>query len=401
MPPYDRYSGPGRESSSVYPRAGQTAGARHERESTILPPIRQAIPELQLDVQRDGLARTPPLAISPTGGQFSEANTPPEYVVSPSQYKRRRLSYEEERRSDWASQVPRPYATPRQVGSRPQSPAPRGWGDSDRSSSYINNVAFPSIISPVSANIPERAEPRPTLPSLPLLNFERGVGETLRMQGQTGDEYTPEEPRRLSLVTSTSHGPSNGGHGYQPVSFTYNYHHPTRAQSLSVGSAHMDRTTPFSPGAYTPRYQENFMRVGDFGLGTSRDGKQRKRRGNLPKETTDKLRGWFVNHLHHPYPTEDEKQELMRQTGLQMNQISNWFINARRRQLPTMISNARAEADAMNSRAVDGKAIPSSERIDYEQDSKLHSDSEGSNYESIETGSAKRHRPNDLKRESI
>jgi len=48
----------------------------------------------------------------------------------------------------------------------------------------------------------------------------------------------------------------------------------------------------------------------------------------------------------HPYPTEDEKQELMRQTGLQMNQISNWFINARRRQLPELINQARAEYDA-------------------------------------------------------
>jgi hypothetical protein len=85
---------------------------------------------------------------------------------------------------------------------------------------------------------------------------------------------------------------------------------------------------------------------GDGGMG--QDGKSggRKRRGNLPKETTDKLRAWFVGHLHHPYPTEDEKQDLMVRTGLQMNQISNWFINARRRQLPSMISNARAETAA-------------------------------------------------------
>lgn len=54
---------------------------------------------------------------------------------------------------------------------------------------------------------------------------------------------------------------------------------------------------------------------GDGGKG----GPQRKRRGNLPKETTDKLRNWFHAHLHHPYPTEDEKQELMMVTGLQMS----------------------------------------------------------------------------------
>jgi hypothetical protein len=49
------------------------------------------------------------------------------------------------------------------------------------------------------------------------------------------------------------------------------------------------------------------------------DNKQRKRRGNLPKETTDQLRSWFVTHIQHPYPTEDEKQELMRITGLAMS----------------------------------------------------------------------------------
>ncbi|KFY28263.1 hypothetical protein V493_03024, partial [Pseudogymnoascus sp. VKM F-4281 (FW-2241)] len=99
--------------------------------------------------------------------------------------------------------------------------------------------------------------------------------------------------------------------------------------------------------AYPP--QNAYVAETGYGVeGGMGDGKSggRKRRGNLPKETTDKLRAWFVGHLHHPYPTEDEKQDLMVRTGLQMNQISNWFINARRRQLPSMISNARAETAA-------------------------------------------------------
>lgn len=95
-------------------------------------------------------------------------------------------------------------------------------------------------------------------------------------------------------------------------------------------------------------YAENVCHFNnDEGAGArDRENKPRKRRGNLPKDTTDKLRTWFLNHLEHPYPTEDEKQQLMDSTGLQMNQISNWYINARRRQLPAITANARAEAEA-------------------------------------------------------
>lgn len=50
------------------------------------------------------------------------------------------------------------------------------------------------------------------------------------------------------------------------------------------------------------------------------DSKQRKRRGNLPKETTDTLRAWFREHLVHPYPSEEEKQRMMKVTGLQMSE---------------------------------------------------------------------------------
>ncbi|KAL8902893.1 MAG: hypothetical protein Q9207_004302 [Kuettlingeria erythrocarpa] len=41
-----------------------------------------------------------------------------------------------------------------------------------------------------------------------------------------------------------------------------------------------------------------------------------KRRGNLPKQTTDILRAWLHEHLDHAYPNEEEKQQLIRETGL-------------------------------------------------------------------------------------
>lgn len=122
----------------------------------------------------------------------------------------------------------------------------------------------------------------------------------------------------------------------------YGYQHPTRSQSLSVGSVPMYNRDPFPP-SYGHPYPNHSMRFDDMGRGDSRKG---KRRGNLPKETTEKLAAWFMSHLNHPYPTEEEKQMLMQDTGLQMNQISNWFINARRRRLPKIHKDAEAENNA-------------------------------------------------------
>lgn len=52
------------------------------------------------------------------------------------------------------------------------------------------------------------------------------------------------------------------------------------------------------------------------------DSRNRRRRGNLPKPVTDILRGWFHDHLDHPYPTEDDKQAFAARTGLTINQVS-------------------------------------------------------------------------------
>lgn len=54
----------------------------------------------------------------------------------------------------------------------------------------------------------------------------------------------------------------------------------------------------------------------------------KKRRGNLPKTATNLLKKWLMDHLYHPYPTEDEKGILSHQTSLSMNQISNWYARS-------------------------------------------------------------------------
>jgi len=67
--------------------------------------------------------------------------------------------------------------------------------------------------------------------------------------------------------------------------------------------------------------------------------KPKRRRGNLPKAVTALLKDWLAKHKKHPYPTEEEKLLLSRETKLSLQQISNWFINARRRHLPHLLES--------------------------------------------------------------
>lgn len=64
-----------------------------------------------------------------------------------------------------------------------------------------------------------------------------------------------------------------------------------------------------------------------------------KKRGNLPKTATNVLKNWLFQHFLHPYPSEDEKREISRQTNLTITQINNWFINARVRTWRPMLEN--------------------------------------------------------------
>ncbi|KAK5735764.1 homeodomain superfamily [Elasticomyces elasticus] len=59
-------------------------------------------------------------------------------------------------------------------------------------------------------------------------------------------------------------------------------------------------------------------------------GKARKR-SNLPKQSTEIMKTWFDRNITNPYPSEEQKALFSRATGISMTQVSNWFINHRRR----------------------------------------------------------------------
>ncbi|GMJ07749.1 KNOTTED1-like homeobox gene 3 [Hibiscus trionum] len=58
---------------------------------------------------------------------------------------------------------------------------------------------------------------------------------------------------------------------------------------------------------------------------------RKRRAGKLPGDTTSVLKAWWQAHSKWPYPTEEDKARLVQETGLQLKQINNWFINQRKR----------------------------------------------------------------------
>ncbi|GMS88539.1 hypothetical protein PENTCL1PPCAC_10714, partial [Pristionchus entomophagus] len=55
----------------------------------------------------------------------------------------------------------------------------------------------------------------------------------------------------------------------------------------------------------------------------------RRKRRNFSKQATEILNDYFEKKMSHPYPTEDEKEQLAKQCKITVAQVSNWFGNKR------------------------------------------------------------------------
>ncbi len=54
-------------------------------------------------------------------------------------------------------------------------------------------------------------------------------------------------------------------------------------------------------------------------------------RPNLPRASVEVMEAWFCVHQDNPYPSEEEKRALAMQLNLKEEQVSNWFVNVRKR----------------------------------------------------------------------
>uniref|UniRef100_A0A7N0RFD4 Uncharacterized protein n=1 Tax=Kalanchoe fedtschenkoi TaxID=63787 RepID=A0A7N0RFD4_KALFE len=78
---------------------------------------------------------------------------------------------------------------------------------------------------------------------------------------------------------------------------------------------------------------------------------RKRRAGKLPGDTTSHLKAWWRTHSKWPYPTEEDKARLVQETGLQLKQINNWFINQRKRNWHSNSSTATASKSKRKSNA--------------------------------------------------
>ncbi|GFP53541.1 homeobox protein 4 [Trichoderma asperellum] len=69
------------------------------------------------------------------------------------------------------------------------------------------------------------------------------------------------------------------------------------------------------------------------GIASAKAGTPPKIGARFSRESVRILKNWLSTHNRHPYPSDEEKEMLQRQTGLNKTQITNWLANARRRVL--------------------------------------------------------------------
>ena len=83
----------------------------------------------------------------------------------------------------------------------------------------------------------------------------------------------------------------------------------------------------------------------------------KKKTTSLPAKAVEYLKNWMMSpeHIAHPYPTEKEKSKIMADTGIELKQLTNWFVNNRKRYWkPRVEARLKQQTQGQNGASVPG-----------------------------------------------
>ncbi|CCG25247.1 Cup9 protein [Candida orthopsilosis Co 90-125] len=146
-----------------------------------------------------------------------------------------------------------------------------------------------------------------------------------------------QQPQQLPSIIRSNSYPQQSTLSQDP-----NYPHHHLAHYPSHEYYPQPHPHPHQQQHYAPSFNTNSNNIANRNSSDHNGpNSKRKTRNNLPKEITYVLLRWLNDHLNHPYPNSFEKNQLMMATGLNQQQLSNWFINARRRKIKTLKEQKR------------------------------------------------------------
>lgn len=113
-------------------------------------------------------------------------------------------------------------------------------------------------------------------------------------------------------------------------------HHAPSPSSLSTSTAASSNSSVFAPAINDECVAHSSPTTWITSLPSSsrrpsRRSSSGRHRSKLPSRVVGILRAFFIQHVSHPFPCEDQKRELVYRTELSMKQVCDWFTNNRKR----------------------------------------------------------------------
>ncbi|KAF3011154.1 hypothetical protein E8E13_011494 [Curvularia kusanoi] len=233
----------------------------------------------------------------------------------------------------WTDSKRRRVDTLGDIYARPSNASEYQPNDPRRMSSAIDPALYNADPARARQQSAGPSHHRPSLPYLPASAQHVRHQSQPVAQGIPSYQVPPTHSQRMAAPGSFAQPPPPASMMYErrpsyyqdPHMQQHAYPYEDRRESVYYPAQAYAAAPPagYEQGYYDVRFQQH--------VGVDHTNFNRKRRGNLPKEATNVLKEWFAANRASPYPTEDQKMDLCRLTNLTLNQVSNWFINARRR----------------------------------------------------------------------